>query len=223
MKENLENLKYSIYHIDILYKAIENDDIDTVRSLLSGQMLTTYKRAYLDIAVHKGHVQRDEALALINRAYLDLALYKSSLEIIALLIAHGADINHRDETNCTALHNAVWQWHKELDCEQPEKDPRQVAIVELLLKAGADPNAQANICDCMEGCTPLHVAVYWNKNNKNIDIIRLLLAYGADPTIKDNDGISVIEAASCKEWCKISTCDHDPEEQQLLNSYTQKK
>ncbi len=44
--DNLEKLKNDIAQIDILYKAIENNDIDAVKSLLAGQTLTTYKHAY---------------------------------------------------------------------------------------------------------------------------------------------------------------------------------
>lgn len=123
---------------------------------------------------------------------------ESNHEFIELLITMGADIDWKDPNNddYSALMEAVV--HNKPD------------IVEMLLKAGADPDTQDDIqisalhlCsskrskyECFKvlmkydininiqnrgGQTPLHWAAYWN----NSKVVKDLIEAGADPFIKD--------------------------------------
>ena len=65
------------------------------------------------------------------------------------------------------------------------------AIVQLLLRAGADPQAVDN-----EGVTPLHLAA-WNSNPV---VTAHLLAAGADPNALDNEGYTPLHHAARRGW-----------------------
>jgi serine/threonine-protein phosphatase 6 regulatory ankyrin repeat subunit B len=138
----------------------------------------------------------EQASALRNVAY------SGYVELVRALLAHGADVNARDNDGATALHLAA---------------EGNAELVEELLSHGADVNARDN-----SDCTPLHYAV-----NKNIEpakrllqtrralinpqddlgrtplhlsaygkyhrMTRLLLRYGASVTIKDSYGMTQME------------------------------
>jgi C-terminal processing protease CtpA/Prc len=91
---------------------------------------------------------------------LHLAALDGQAEIAMLLLKAGADVNGRNETGKTPLHDAVE--HSEM--------------VTLLLGAGADVNAADN-----GRKTPLHLAV----EHKMVNSAKLLIAAGADTTAKD--------------------------------------
>jgi ankyrin repeat protein len=86
----------------------------------------------------------------------------------ALLAADATLVAARDADASTPLHYAVWKGHLDL--------------VELLLAAGADVNAQ-NQNDHW-GTTPLHAAAHANQKA----IAALLLAHGADLEARDGNG-----------------------------------
>ncbi|MGG6266749.1 ankyrin repeat domain-containing protein [Leptolyngbya sp. AN03gr2] len=100
------------------------------------------------------------------------AIADQVLELIQLLIDHGADINW----NCglgnvdTPLHRAVWQ--------------RQPRIVELLIQAGAEINANSR-----SHRTPIDIAAYMGYR----DMIDLLLGYGATKSLHVAAGIGEVE------------------------------
>jgi ankyrin repeat protein len=87
-----------------------------------------------------------------------------------LLLAHGADVNARDEWGDTPLHKAASDDNKELTA--------------LLLAHGANVNARDDI-----GHTPLHSALYKDESE-------LLLAHGADVNAKDNEGKTPLHHAA---------------------------
>ena len=84
------------------------------------------------------------------------------------LIAQGADINVKDEYDCTPLH-----YHAKVN---------NVERVALLLERGADIEAQ----DKYEN-TPLHFAEY------NAEVAQLLIEKGADVNAKDDRGNTPLE------------------------------
>lgn len=98
---------------------------------------------------------------------LGLASYFGKREAARLLLAAGADLRQRsaNATGNTALHAAV----------AGKRQP----LVELLVEAGADPNATD-----AGGWTPLALAAHEGE----VATVRYLLAHGADPTIANAAG-----------------------------------
>jgi len=92
----------------------------------------------------------------------------------SLALACGADGD-------TLLH---WACHRKL-----------AAAVELLLAAGAWPNARG-----FNGRRPLHAAVNDSDARRAAPIVRLLLAHGADPIIENDGGFSAIAWARQEIW-----------------------
>lgn len=95
-----------------------------------------------------------------GQSSLVLCASRGDLEIMELLIQHGADVNLQDRYGLTALHWAARSGHTD--------------IVELLLEKGAYPNPREDY-----GFTPLHEAA----ENNHPDIIELLISAGADKTM----------------------------------------
>jgi ankyrin repeat protein len=98
---------------------------------------------------------------------LGLASFFGQTELARLLLDAGADprIPSRNALLVTPLHSATAGSH--------------VAIVDLLLRHGADPNAVEG-----NGMTPLHTAA----GNGNRETVALLVNAGADPTHQSHDG-----------------------------------
>lgn len=142
---------------------------------------------------------------------------ESNHEFIELLITVGAYVDWKDPNNSdySALMEAVFY-------NKPE-------IVEMLLKAGADPNTQDNIrisalhlCsskrskyECFKalmkydvniniqnrgGQTPLHWAAYWN----NSKVVKDLIEAGADPLITDDMGHIPLDKTGTNSFIKRS-------------------
>ncbi|HWB61161.1 MAG TPA: ankyrin repeat domain-containing protein, partial [Chthoniobacteraceae bacterium] len=90
--------------------------------------------------------------------------------IAEMLIAHGVDVNAKDEQGLTAMFRI----------EQME--PHPAAIVKVLLKHGADPNLKSK-----DGYTPLMAA-------PDGDTVDTLIAAGADPAAKDGQGHTALNS-----------------------------
>ena len=88
--------------------------------------------------------------------------------VSALLTYDQSLVEARDKDGSTPLHCAVWKGHQQ--------------VVDLLLKAGADVNAQ-NENDHW-GTTPLHAAAHANQ----AAIAQLLIDYGANVRATDREG-----------------------------------
>lgn len=90
-------------------------------------------------------------------------------DVIAYLIAKGADVDYRGEMGKAALHYA-----------------HSATIVGLLFAKGATVDLRDD-----EGQTPLHFHAGTNASS----VVRALLRYGANPNTVDNSGASVLSTA----------------------------
>ena len=131
----------------------------------------------------------------------------SRLDLVKLLVSHGADVNARNESGHTPLSRAVQGQRLEvvkyLMGEGADKDinaadadgmtPLMWArrdIAEYLLENGADVNARKN-----DGSTTLMMAV----KEGEIDFAKHLLRYGADINARNNEGETPLMKAFWRE------------------------
>lgn len=103
---------------------------------------------------------------------------RSILEVVTILLDHGADINMKklegDFKGFTALHFASRYSSK---------------IVQLLLSHGADPNVTSN----QDNITPMCIA----SRRLNPHTIKALCEFGADVNYKDEEGLAPIHKIFC--------------------------
>jgi ankyrin repeat protein len=109
---------------------------------------------------------------------LMLASFFGNLDLMELLLAHGARVNEaaRNPLRVQPLHSAVA--HRDY--------ARVLEMARLLVGSGADVNAVQE-----GGLTPLHHAAAHGQ----IELARLLLEHGADPSAKTADGQSPLDMA----------------------------
>lgn len=100
---------------------------------------------------------------------LDVAVAKNNLQMVKLLLTHGADINAQIALGLTPLGRAV------------NRDNLQ--MVKFLIAHGADAKKDV---------TALHEAIY--KGNKKM--IELLITHGADINAKDGTGETLLHVAA---------------------------
>jgi hypothetical protein len=117
---------------------------------------------------------------------LGAALWKSAhtcnVEDVSKLLIAGAPVDiKRGPYETTALMEAVGSFDN--------KCPKTIA--QMLIKAGADPNARDN-----RGWTPLHYLAASQCIAPNLEALRYLIQAGADPTIMDMEGRAPLETAT---------------------------
>ncbi len=103
---------------------------------------------------------------------LHKAVDNANLELVRLLLAHGANINARNHLGKTPLSEAITFGHN--------------AIANALIEAGAD----VNLAD-IYGLTPLHRALI----DGNKVMVEMLLRSGADVHATDDKGYTMVQAA----------------------------
>ncbi|MBM3776063.1 MAG: ankyrin repeat domain-containing protein, partial [Acidobacteria bacterium] len=101
------------------------------------------------------------------------AALKGHLAMVALLLAHGADVKARNALGGTPLHDAALSG--------------QTGAATLLLEHGAEVNAP----DQESGATPLYLAAAWGR----MGLVELLLTAGANPGHRNRAGLTPLDAA----------------------------
>ena len=146
---------------EAIHDAIRADDANEVKRLLS---------AGVDISVKDNFGQTP----------LHWATLRDNIEIAALLISNGADVNVKGGLlGLTPLHTATTD--------------DKIGIAAYLISRGADVNAKDKL-----GQTPLH----WAASMGRTDIAVLLISKGADVNARDNKDqtpLSLAEEKSHKE------------------------
>ncbi|KAI3414040.1 hypothetical protein GPALN_011506 [Globodera pallida] len=109
---------------------------------------------------------------------LHLAAMSGNVEVLRVLVAHGANLQAQDFVRYTALHCATYFGH--------------VQVVRELLEAGADPNASGGVHD-----RPIHIAA----GKANPAMLKAFLEAGADPTLPDDEGNTALHFAAKTGHC----------------------
>mmetsp|Transcript_20032 Transcript_20032/g.49828 ORF Transcript_20032/g.49828 Transcript_20032/m.49828 type:complete len:171 (-) Transcript_20032:1901-2413(-) len=136
-----------------LMDAVRDDDRELVTKTLAAGESVTQTNAYLRTPLHKA------------------AYYSGAPDVIASLVARGADVNARDKGNWTALHLATRNGHLE--------------AMRILLDEGAELAVQ----DAKHGWTALHLAVIAGQ----VEAAKMLVGAGAGQfmDIQDKSGMNV--------------------------------
>jgi len=115
---------------------------------------------------------------------LGLASFFGHEEIVAFLLANGAQVNavSKNDMKVMPLHSAV--------------AASRLSVARLLLEHAADVSATQE-----GGFTPLHSAA----NNGQEEMVRLLLAHGADVNSKDPEGVTPLQLALEREHSAVAS------------------
>ncbi len=96
-------------------------------------------------------------------------------------------VNKADVDGDAAIHQAI-------DHGAFVKPQIEIDMLNLLLDAGADPNARNGY-----GSTPLMACTGPNASNANIDLMKILIDAGADPFLKNNGGYTALDLVKDNE------------------------
>jgi len=126
-----------------------------------------------------------------KRIPLHSAAYYGQIDVVRLLLEHGADVESRDDIGETAL------YYPGKDCgsrKGPNVPQKLENIVRLLLQHGADVNARDD-----DGWTPLHMAAHCGR----MEVVRVLLEHGANIDEEDDKGKTPFQHALEKKQSEI--------------------
>jgi ankyrin repeat protein len=123
-----------------------------------------------------------------RRTPLHVAAERGRVEVVCLLLEHGANVGAEDDNGRTPLHDAAD--YRAIDPNYLTVEHHisgKVDVVRVLLEHGAKVGAEDN-----EGRTPLHMAAKYGE----IKVVRVLLEHGAKVDAKDKKGRTPFQMAS---------------------------
>jgi ankyrin repeat protein len=202
----------------VVYQAVEMSDVTVARFLL------------------ESGAKVDEAQDLTGRKALHEAIIQGSIDMVSLLLEHGATVLHNDsdaafrnairlaaDAGAVETLGAVLSVVNNKDdvtaaLTDPDGDGNSLLhrcaakgsadIVRLFLEIG-DSNAMLSHRN-PEGHTPLHSAALQGR----FEVTRLLVEHGPDPTASSKQGDSPLEL-STQEWAALNISNIDFEDRQL--------
>jgi cytohesin len=118
----------------------------------------------------RGALRRKEDV----RAFLEAAVESGFPDMVTLALEHGGRVNIKDKGGVPLLSRAAASYAQDDPVRAGRFD--SVRVVELLVRAGANPNAQDD-----NGNTPLFEA-------NSAEVARALVNAGADPNARNADG-----------------------------------
>lgn len=131
-------------------------------------------------------IQRGAHVNVINDFFKESPLYaavkQGNIDLVALLLANGAENTITPKHGETPLHLAV--------------SMNNIDMIKLLLDHEFDINTKNRFV----GNTPLHYAVI----NDNFDLVKLLLTYSPDDLIKNNYGQTPRDIAKARGYQNIT-------------------
>jgi ankyrin repeat protein len=141
-----------------------------------------FKPAHLRGGGAGGDVRNGNATFTRGATALIRAATNGDLEVVKLLLAHGADATLYMADRQTPIHAAI---------AGRASEPQTLELIRLLQKAGTDVNVVAliNHEEEVRGGTALHYAV--RKRYK--DVIKLLASFGTDLDAVDQDGLTALD------------------------------
>ncbi len=151
------------------------------------------KEEMAGLLVRKGANVNIRMLQAVDWSPIEATARFGQINILGMLLDHGADINSRAFNGATPLHLAIK--HKKFD------------VTEMLVNRGADVNLKTN-----DGITPLHLlsnmlrderANLWI-GSKEKDVLRLLITNGADVNAIDNSGATALHYSVLKNNLRTS-------------------
>ena len=147
-------------------------------------------------------------------APLHLTSGKGYVDLVWMLVEHGAEVSTQDKNGWTPLHCASSEDHVDVarmlvecgaDLSAQDKDgwtplhrassKGHVDVSRVLVENGADVSAQGK-----DGWTPLCLASYYG----HIDVARMLVERGADVSVQDKDGWTPLHRASSRRHMKVA-------------------
>ena len=134
--------------------AIEDNDSEALERLIQENPEVVHK---------EDHLGQTPLMTACILGYIDM---------VKILITHGANINHQDKTGHFALHSAAFQGDFE--------------IVEYLIEQGANVNIEPH-----GGNSPLMMA-----SRNRLDIVELLVTHGANVNHQDKTGYTALFTAT---------------------------
>lgn len=189
----------------LLHEAVLANDVEAVLDLLAmgWDLNTRYKDCFGSTPLHliaensspgKDNLRLLKVLtdfgADVNclnyywKSPLHLAVNTFNIPVIAHLLCCGAEVDTRDYLNQTPLHIISSQVTK-----QPSDLSKQIKIVQVLLKSGADVSAKTNY-----GETPIFLASRYGANS---EIVKILIDHDADVNFAfPSDGSTPLHYAS---------------------------